>query len=581
VAQGAPLGAGVGRRAQAVLLTLALATSLVVVTGSAASAAPPRTTDNACPPADVPDPGFEDAAGPFAAQIACVAWYGVTQGRTATSFAPAGTVTRGQLASFTRSLLDAALPDGFPLGDGRTDFEDVVPTGPHAGAIDALAAADPPVLEGYDGRTFGPGDRVTRAQAASIVDRALRRVLPALEVAEDPTCDFGDRDRITPVHRTAVDRLCALGVAAGRDDGRFVPAAGITRGQAAAFLARALDVVATEGDLRPPWVVTTLVDDLDHPWEVVRTATGRTYVTERDRARLLEVAPDGTTEVVRTFEVDATGEGGLLGLAADPTNGDLLAYLSTASDNRIVRFDPNEGQDGALELVLNGIPRAATHVGGRIAFGPDGALYVGTGDAAPNDERNRPTALQLRAQDPGSLAGKILRIDAATGSAPAGNPLDNLVWSLGHRNVQGLAWDADDRLWAAELGPGRDDEVNLIVPGGDYGWPYVLGTETDGGQRLPAAFVRQPPEASWSGATFTTEAVGIAGPDTLLLAALRGQRLWRITTDGDRVTGADALFTGQFGRLRTVVPSGDGGVLVLTANGGGEDRLLRIGRPLP
>jgi glucose/arabinose dehydrogenase len=343
-------------------------------------------------------------------------------------------------------------------------------------------------------------------------------------------------------------------------------------------------VVATDGDLRAPWVVTTVADGLDQPWEVVRSGE-RTYVAERDRARLLEIGEDGEVDVVRAFAVDTAGEGGLLGLAADPDGRHLVAYLTTASDNRVVRFDPRDGQDGALELLVNGIPRATSHNGGRLAFGPDGMLHIGTGDAAANDEANRPSSAQLRAQDPGSLAGKILRVDPVTGSAAPGNPAGNLVWSRGHRNVQGLAFDRDGRLWASEFGPGGDDEVNRIVAGGNYGWPYVTATATTRagvpGAFLPASVVEQPAVASWSGATVTTEHVGVAGPNTLLVAALRGQRLWAFTLDGEGVVDRRELFAGRFGRLRTVVPSGDGGVLVLTANGGGTDRLLRIGRPLP
>lgn len=571
-------------RARSLLLALALVGSLLTAAATPAAASDPRGITAACPAGEVPNPGFTDAVGPFRDAIACVAWYGLTSGRTSTTYAPLGTVTRGQLASFTRSLLDAAVPDGLPLGDGTTPFLDVPAANPHARAIDALAGTDPPVLQGYDATTFGPNDRVTRAQAASIVDRALRRAVPDLDLPADPSCRFADRGRITPVHRPAVDRLCALGITAGRDDGSFGPAAGITRGQVAAFLARTLDVVAVEGALPPAYRVTTIAAGLDQPWEVVRTA-GRTYVTERDGGRLLEIDASGEVEVVRTFDVDASGEGGLLGLAADPDGRHLIAYLTTASDNRVVRFDPREGQAGQLELLVNGIPRSTVHNGGRVAVGPDGMLYVGTGDAAANDEINRPTSAQLRAQDPGSLAGKILRVDPATGSAAAGNPGDNLVWSLGHRNVQGLAFDATGQLWAAEFGPARDDEVNRIVAGGNYGWPHVTGTATTRagvpGSFLPAAVVEQPPVASWSGATVTTEHVGIAGPNTLLVAALRGQRVWALSLDGDRVVERRELFTDRFGRLRTVVPSGDGGVLVLTGNGGGNDRLLRIGRPLP
>lgn len=551
--------AGVSRRWAMAMVVAMAATLLLAVPGAPADAAPPRDTSTACPPGEVPASPFTDAAGPFEDAIACVAWYGVTRGRTATTFAPGGTVTRGQLASFTRALLDAADPDGFPLGDGQTDFTDVPPDSPHAGAIDALASADPPVLLGYDARTFGPNVRVNRAQAASIVDRALRRVLPDLDVDADPTCQFPDRDRIDPVHREPVQRLCALGVAAGRNDGTFGPTATILRGQAAAFLARALDVVATEGELLD-WEVTTLVDDLTQPWDVVRT-DGRTFVTERG-GDLLEVHDDGSTELVRSFDVNAQGEGGLLGLVAAQTGGDLYAYYTTATDNRVVRFDPDEGGEA---VILDGIPRANTHNGGRLAFGPDGTLYIGTGDA------QEPSL----SPDRDSLAGKVLRI-SADGSIPDDNPFDSPVWSLGHRNVQGLAFDADGRLWATEFGPNRDDEVNLIRPGLDYGWPEVTGAPGRDGYE-DAVVVRQPPEASWSGATITTEHIGLVGPNTLLVAALRGERLWAFSLNDGEVVDSRSFFAGEYGRLRTVVPSGDGGVLVLTGNGQ-DDRLLRIGR---
>ncbi len=565
------------RRWRTSVTAVSAALLVVPLVAPAAVAAPPRGTAEACPSGEVPEPGFTDADGPFAAAIACVAWYRVTQGRTATSFAPAGTVTRGQLASFTRALLDASLADGFPLGDGRTPYGDVDPSNAHARAIDALASAEPPVLRGYDGRTFGPGDHVTRAQAASIVDRALRIALPDLSVPSDPDCRFSDADRIPAAHREPVTRLCALGVAAGRSDGSFDPGSGILRGQAAAFLARALDVVADVGELRPPYRLTTIVDGLDQPWEVVRTPAGRTFVTER-RGDLHEVV-DGRLERRRSFDVVQEGEGGLLGLAVEPGGDRLYAYLTTATDSRVVRFSPD---GGPVEPILTGIPTARIHNGGRIAFGPDGHLYIGTGDASGNVGTDRPSADQRRAQDPDSLLGKILRV-APDGSIPADNPFgaDDPVWSVGHRNVQGLAFDAAGRLWATELGPERDDEINLIERGANYGWPLVTGTattDTPQGRSRPAAYVRQPAEASWSGAAFTTEDVGLAGADTLLVASLRGERLWRLGTDGTRVVTDRALFTGELGRLRTVVPSGDGGVLVLTGNGGGQDRLVRIGR---
>ncbi|MFA9430622.1 sorbosone dehydrogenase family protein [Egicoccus sp. AB-alg2] len=314
--------------------------------------------------------------------------------------------------------------------------------------------------------------------------------------------------------------------------------------------------------------VEVVATGLEAPWDVV-AHDGRVLVTERDTGRLLEVGEDGGVDEVRTFDVDPTGEGGLLGLASD---GEALFVHYTADDgNRVVRLDDVDG--GEEQPVVTGIPKGATHNGGRLALGADGLLYVATGDAGD----------PALAPDLDSLAGKILRVDRE-GRVPDDNPYDGSpVWSSGHRNVQGLAFDADERLWAAELGPDVDDEINLIEPGADYGWPEVTGAPGVEGY-VDAAFVAQPPEASWSGATVLRDGAIPQWEGDLLVTALRGERLWRLGLDGEEVTDAEELYAGEYGRLRTAVVAPDGAVWLLTTNRDGrgdpgpdDDRLLRLG----
>jgi glucose/arabinose dehydrogenase len=307
---------------------------------------------------------------------------------------------------------------------------------------------------------------------------------------------------------------------------------------------------------------------LEAPWGLAFLPDGDALVSERDTGRILRVGRGTEPRVVATVPgVAPGGEGGLLGLAVSPGfAGDQLvyAYLSTQGDNRIVRFRLGGGQ---LQVLLEGIPRAGIHNGGRIAFGPDGMLYAGTGDAA---ERGN-------AQDPASLGGKVLRL-RADGGIPDDNPdPGSPVWTLGHRNVQGLAWDAQGRLFATEFGQNRVDEINRIERGANYGWPEVEGT--GGGERFRDPLVTWPvSQASPSGAA-------IAG-DTLYVAALRGKRLWSVPLDGDGGVGEPAaLLAGSYGRLRHAAVADDGALWVLTSNRDGrgdpapdDDRVLRFPR---
>lgn len=322
--------------------------------------------------------------------------------------------------------------------------------------------------------------------------------------------------------------------------------------------------------------MSVLASRLRVPWEIAFAPDGTAYVSERPTGVVSALSPGGRrTQVRRIGEVVPAGEGGLLGLAVSPRfaqDGLLYAYYTATGDNRVVRF---RADGGAAEVIVSGIPKAGNHNGGRIAFGPDGKLYIGTGDAAAPE----------RARDLRSLGGKILRVEP-DGAVPADNPFPaSPVWSFGHRNVQGLAWDGRGRLWASELGPDRDDEINLIVRGGDYGWPQATGTARHGGSRAASA-VKQPPEAAWSGLAFVPARDLPEWGDSLVAAGLRGQRLWRfpVTADG-RLGAGQPLLERRYGRLRAVVRAADGSLWLSTSNRDGrgspaadDDRILRYGR---
>ena len=315
--------------------------------------------------------------------------------------------------------------------------------------------------------------------------------------------------------------------------------------------------------------MTTLASGLDAPWSVVALPVGGALVSQRDDGRVLEISASGLREVGIVPGVVSGGESGLHGLALlDDDTMWLYAYHGAADDNRVVRM-PLTGAAGAYglgapEVVLSGIPRNSTHDGGRIAFGPDGYLYVTTGDAQDREA----------SQDEESLGGKILRI-TATGDPAPGNPFGSEVWSMGHRNVQGLAWTSDGRMWASEFGQNTWDEVNLIEAGANYGWPVVEGVADD--ERFTDPVVVWPTsEASPSGMA----AVG----DTLFVAGLRGERLWVIDTEDAELRGEPVSFLdGAQGRLRDAVAAPDGSLWVLTNNTDGrgsprsdDDLLLRV-----
>ena len=303
---------------------------------------------------------------------------------------------------------------------------------------------------------------------------------------------------------------------------------------------------------------------LEAPWGIDFLPGGDALVTERDRAQVLRIpAAGGAPTLVREIEeAEPAGEGGLLGLAVSPTyatDGRVFLYVTTARDNRIVSFSMTE-PDAPLVPVLTGIPKGTIHNGGRLAIGPDGNLWAGTGDVGEKG----------LAQDSASLGGKVLRM-TLQGAPVAG--AESVVFSRGHRNVQGLAFDKTGQPYAVEFGQNRFDEVNRIRQGSNGGWPEVEGAGDGGGRFLSPITTWEPSEASPSGAA-------IVG-DTLYVAALRGKRLWAVPlADPGNPT---AMYEGEYGRLRAAAAAPDGSLWVLTSNRDGrgdpvdeDDRVLRL-----
>jgi glucose/arabinose dehydrogenase len=305
-----------------------------------------------------------------------------------------------------------------------------------------------------------------------------------------------------------------------------------------------------------PGAVKTIANDPDVPWGLAFLPNGDGIYTERDAQTVIELSPSGTrTTLGKIPGVSGTdGEGGLLGLELSPNFGSdhwVYIYHTTSSDNRVirVRYNTNKSLDlGSLQVLLKGIQRNKFHDGGRLRFGPDGKLYIGVGDAENGNN----------AQNKNSMNGKILRMNA-DGSVPADNPFHNYVWSFGHRNVEGLAFDSQGRLWEAELGNNQMDELNLIQKGGNYGWPACEGTAGNCG-----GFIA--PKQTWPVAQASPSGLAIVH-NTLYMAALRGARLWVMHIQGNGTSKPQAFFSGQFGRLRTVEPSPDGGLWLTTSSG--------------
>ncbi|GAA1879278.1 PQQ-dependent sugar dehydrogenase [Lapillicoccus jejuensis] len=322
----------------------------------------------------------------------------------------------------------------------------------------------------------------------------------------------------------------------------------------------------------------TLTTGLNVPWGLARLPDGSVLVSSRDTAQVHRVdVTTGRASLVGTVPGVVSngrsgGEGGLLGLAVGASYGQdrrVWAYHSTASDNRVVVLTldasrPAGQQLSAPRVLVDGIPHGLHHNGGRLGFDAAGTLWATTGEAGTPS----------LAQDRGSLGGKILRM-TSQGRPAAGNPFGSLVFSYGHRNVQGLAWDPAGRLWASEFGDKAFDELNLVQRGANYGWPATQGRTSVAGYTSPVA--------QWG--TEEDSPSGIAwAAGCVWMAALKGRRLWRIPLDGTRVVAApQAFLTGTYGRLRSVLALDDRTLLVTTSNTdgrstprSGDDRLLVV-----
>lgn len=331
-----------------------------------------------------------------------------------------------------------------------------------------------------------------------------------------------------------------------------------------------------------------LTTNLDTPWgidfipsEVANVPYDSIIITERPgRVRL--IASDGRLQynpVAVIPQVKEIGEGGLLGIAVHPNfigNHYVYLYYTYAVEvnrikydifNRVVRMTYKKNRLINEKTIVDGIPGSANHNGGRIKFGPDGYLYITTGDA-----ENKELAM-----DTDSLAGKILRVTDEGQPAP-GNPFGNLVYSYGHRNPQGLAWDMFRNLWSTEHGrtnPSGYDEINFIQPGGNYGWPDFEGDQTDQGVIAPV--LQSGPDKTWApaGAVF----IG----SSLFFGGLKGETLYEAIIKDGKVDRLKEHFKGKFGRIRDVVADSTGMLYITTSNQDGrgtpepdDDKLIRI-----
>lgn len=323
-------------------------------------------------------------------------------------------------------------------------------------------------------------------------------------------------------------------------------------------------------------VQRVVASGLETPWGLAFLPDGSALVSERDTGKIKRIDPGGragsnVSTVGSIKGVVPEGEGGLLGIAVTTPKGSgtpvLFAYFTSETDNRVVRMPLLDGGKrlGAQKTILTGIPKQTYHNGGRLLIGADETLYIATGDAGDSE----------LSQNPDSLAGKVLRVDF-NGAPAAGNPrAKSPVFTLGHRNVQGLALDSKGLVWASEFGERDADELNLLVPGGNYGWPQVEGRGKD------PRFIN--PRTVWS-PTSTASPSGIAiKNDVVYVASLRGERLWQVPIKGATTRKAKSWDIGDAGRLRSIAVAPDGSLWVITSNTDGrgdpraaDDKIIRL-----
>ncbi|QDI89675.1 PQQ-dependent sugar dehydrogenase [Candidatus Nitrosopumilus sp. SW] len=326
--------------------------------------------------------------------------------------------------------------------------------------------------------------------------------------------------------------------------------------------------------------VDVIADNLKVPWSIDFAPDGKLFFTER--VGKLSVIDDDSIVEILNLGVGG-GEGGMLGIALDPNfdeNHYIYVYYTynelLGIKNRLVQYSESDNVLTEEKVLIEGIPGAPYHDGGRIKFGPDGMLYVTTGDAVQPD----------LSQDLNSVAGKILRINS-DGSIPNNNPFGSAVYSIGHRNPQGIAWDELGNLVATEHGPSGwrgvgHDEINLIVPGANYGWPDVIGDEVIDSATNP---ILHSGDDTWapSGSTFYYGKEMPMFDGKYFVAALRGQHIHMVEFDESfGVLFHGKLFSGEFGRIRDVV-NGPDGLYFMTSNQDGrgnpnlyDDKILRV-----
>ncbi|WP_428324722.1 PQQ-dependent sugar dehydrogenase [Nitrosopumilus sp.] len=326
--------------------------------------------------------------------------------------------------------------------------------------------------------------------------------------------------------------------------------------------------------------VEVVTDNLKVPWGIDFAPDGRIFFTER--SGMVSVIEDKQVSQIMSLGVGG-GEGGMLGIALDPEfeeNNFIYVYYTynelLGIKNRLVQYVETNNMLTDEKVLLEGIPGAPYHDGGRIKFGPDGMLYVTTGDATEPD----------LSQNLNSVAGKILRINS-DGTIPEDNPFGSAVYSIGHRNPQGIAWDKYGNLIATEHGPSgwrgvAHDEINLIVSGANYGWPDIIGDETLEDVINP---ILHSGDETWapSGSTFYYGEDMPMFDGKYFVAALKGQHIHIIEFDENyNVLFHGELFSGEFGRIRDVV-NGPDGLYFMTSNQDGrgnpnlyDDKILRI-----
>jgi len=321
-----------------------------------------------------------------------------------------------------------------------------------------------------------------------------------------------------------------------------------------------------------PERISIVAQNLEIPWALDSLIDGRLIVTERNgNVRLVDVESKKVSNPILQIPVNNRGEGGLLGTAVHNPNylepiKIFFYYTYEVSGNntlnRVVRYDYDGKKLIEEKIIVDRIPGSSNHNGGRIKFGPDGFLYITTGDA------QEPSL----AQNKNSLAGKILRVDIDGNPAP-GNPFNTRVYSYGHRNPQGLAWDSSGRLWETEHGNNATDEINIIIKGANYGWPTITGDQKKSGMQSPFA---QSGLETWApaGAVFYN--------NSLFFGGLKGQALFELKVENGNAIITKHFF-GEFGRIRDVIVGPYNLLYITTSNHDGrgnpvgtDDRILKI-----